>query len=53
MARIPNDSEPNKQPKTKVYEVVVKSIQYNKTGPKVTYSHTIKYPGWEDFFEEG
>lgn len=44
------DYKPNG--KTRIYEVVVKNIAYNKTGPKLYKSKTIKYPGHKEFFGE-
>ena len=38
--------------KARIYEVVVECWTYNKTGPRKTYSHTIKYPGHAEFFGE-
>lgn len=36
----------------RIYEVVIQTVDYNKSGRKINYSHTIKYPGWSSFFEE-
>jgi hypothetical protein len=44
------DYKPNG--KTRIYEVVVKYLVYNKTSVKVYNSSTIKYPGHEEFFGE-
>lgn len=38
--------------KPRIYEVVVETVHYNKTGTKIGYSHRIKYPGWSDFFSD-
>lgn len=43
-------SKPAGQPR--IYEVVIETVDYNKTGTKINYSHTIKYPGHEEFFDE-
>ena len=38
--------------KPRIYEVIVETVDYNKSGRKIRYSHTIKYPGWEEFFAD-
>ena len=38
--------------KPRIYEVKIETVDYNKSGRKINYSHTIKYPGWAEFFEE-
>lgn len=38
--------------KPRIYEVVIETVDYNKTGTKINYSHTIKYPGHEEFFAD-
>lgn len=43
--------QPNKAGKPRIYEVVVETVSYLKSGPKINYSHRIRYPGDEDFFE--
>jgi len=48
-----SDNEKREPAKPRVYEVVVQTFTYNKKGGrKMNYSHTIKYPGWEEFFAE-
>lgn len=49
MARV-SDTEKREPAKPRVYEVIVQTFTYNKTGRKMNYNHTIKYPGWEEFF---
>jgi hypothetical protein len=39
--------------KPRIYEVVIETVDYNKSGTKINYSHKIKYPGHEEFFNEG
>jgi hypothetical protein len=51
MARV-YDSDDRKPGKHKIYEVVIQTFTYNKSGRKMNYNHVIKYPGWEEFFEE-
>lgn len=38
--------------KPRIYEVIVETVHYNKTGTKIGYSHRIKYPGWSEFFSD-
>lgn len=38
--------------KPRIYEVTIETVDYNKSGRKINYSHTIKYPGWAEFFGE-
>lgn len=38
--------------KPRIYEVVIETVDYNKTGTKINYSHIIKYPGHEEFFAD-
>ena len=45
------DYRPTASNSARVYEVVIETVDYNKTGAKINYSHTIKYPGHEDFFK--
>lgn len=51
MARVTEkeDRQPNKP---RVYEVVVQTFTYNKSGRKMNYNHTIKYDGWDEFFAD-
>jgi hypothetical protein len=52
MARVTDNTE-REPAKPRIYEVVVQTFTYNKKGGrKMNYSHTIKYNGWEEFFEE-
>jgi hypothetical protein len=43
-------TKPAGQPR--IYEVVIETVDYNKSGTKINYSHTIKYPGHEEFFAD-
>ena len=43
-------TKPAGQPR--IYEVVIETVDYNKSGTKINYSHTIKYPGHQEFFDE-
>jgi hypothetical protein len=43
-------TKPPGQPR--IYEVVIETVDYNKGGTKINYSHTIKYKGHEEFFAD-
>jgi len=52
MARVIDDNS-RQAAKPRIYEVVIQTFTYNKKGGrKMNYNHTIKYPGWEEFFRE-
>jgi hypothetical protein len=38
--------------KPRIYEVVIETWSYTKSGAKCNYSHKIKYPGWNEFFND-
>lgn len=38
--------------KPRIYEVVIETVSYTKGGRRVNYSHTIKYPGHQEYFDE-
>ena len=46
------DYRPTAAANARVYEVVIETVDYNKAGTKINYSHTIKYPGHEEFFAD-
>ena len=52
MARVTDNNE--RQPnRPRIYEVRIQTFTYNKKGGrKMNYNHLIKYPGWDEFFEE-
>lgn len=46
------DYRPTAAANARIYEVVIETVTYNKSGTKIDYSHTIKYPGHKEFFDE-
>ena len=46
------DYRPTAANNARIYEVVIETVDYNKSGTKINYSHKIKYPGHEEFFNE-
>ena len=46
------DYRPSAANNARIYEVVIETYDFNKSGTKINYSHTIKYPGHKEFFDE-